>query len=443
VNRKTPEEESVKRRIAAVVAIAATLIGAAACGSDPAEPQADPLDGTGKTIKVWLMVDAESSWKEIVEDANARFKAATGADVKVEYQQWANHLTKLDATLAGTDVPDVVELGNTEMPKYVFNGAFADLSGYKGRFENSATWLKGLSGPCELDGKTWCVPYYAGARVLIYRTDLFQAAGLQPPTTYADLISAADALKAKNGTNTRFAAFYMPGAYWYAAMSWVYAEGGQIATQGADGKWAGSLSDPKAQAGLQKWADLVKNYSSGDVTKDENDQDAIYAQGQAAMLYGNGWEVGAVQQQRKDPNDPNSPMVDTAVKDKVASVAMPGIPSFLGGSNLGVTQKSPNQALAAEWIKYFTDTKAQESLLAKGVLPNATNLLDKAAAIKGNEATANAAKDSWFVPMAEKWADVEKANVLQQALRDIVTGKKSVADAAKWADEQMSTILNG
>jgi len=433
----------VKRRIAAAAAVAATLIGAAACGSNNEAPQANPLDGTGKTIKVWLMVDAESSWKEIVEDANSRFTAATGAQVKVEYQQWANHLTKLDATLAGSDVPDVIELGNTEMPKYVFNGAFADLSSYKGRFENSSTWLKGLSGPCELDGKTWCVPYYAGARVLIYRTDMFDAAGVKPPTSYQELLAAADSLKTKNAADKNFAAFYMPGAYWYAAMSWVYAEGGQIATKGADGKWTGTLSDSKAQAGLQKWADLVKNYSKGDVTKDENDQDAIWSQGHSAMFYGNGWESGAVQSQKKDPNDPNSAMVDTAVKGKVGTVAMPGIPSFLGGSDLGVSTKSQNQALAAEWIKYFTDTKAQEALLAKGVLPNATNLLDKAAQVKGSEATANAAKSSWFVPMAEKWADVEKANVLQQALRDIVTNKKSVADAAKWADEQINQILNG
>nr|BFE75020.1 hypothetical protein GCM10020092_083210 [Actinoplanes digitatis] len=45
------------------------------------------------------------------------------------------------------------------MPKYVFNGAFAPLD--KSQFENSAQWLTGLSAPCELDGKTYCVPYYA------------------------------------------------------------------------------------------------------------------------------------------------------------------------------------------------------------------------------------------------------------------------------------------
>jgi len=436
----------VRRTIAAAVAIAATLIGAAACSTGSNQPAQDPLNGEGKTIKVWLMVDAESSWKNVVEDANRRFTEKTKAQVKVEYQQWANRYTRLDTALAGSGAPDVVELGNTDMPKYVFDGAFAEIN--KSAFENASTWLRGLADPCTLDGKAYCVPYYAGARVLIYRTDLLQKSGLQPPKTYDELVAAADKLKADNASDKNFAAFYMPGAYWYAAMAWVYGEGGQIAAKSADGKWAGSLSQPNAQTGLQKWADLVKKYSKGDPTKDENDQDAIYAQGHAAFLYGNGWEQGAVQSQKKDPNDANSPMVDTAVKDKVASVAMPGaaagqgMPTFLGGSAIAVTGVSKEKALAQEWVKIFTDTKSQEGLIAKGALPNATALLDRAAAVPGNEATAAAAKNSWFVPMAPKWADVESGNVLQQMLRDITTGKKTVADATTWADGEITRILN-
>jgi N,N'-diacetylchitobiose transport system substrate-binding protein len=439
----------VRRKIAIVAALAATLVGAAACGSSsPSTPAANSTDGTGKTIKVWLMVDAQSGWKNVVDDATARFTAATHAQVQVQYQQWANRYTRLDTALAGTDAPDVVEMGNTDMPKYVFDGAWAPLD--KSMFANSSTWLTGLSGPCTLDGKTYCVPYYAGARVLIYRTDLLQAAGITtPPATYADLLTDADKLKATNAADKNFAAFYMPGAYWYAAMSWVYGQGGTIAAKGADGKWAGTLEQPSAIAGLQAWADLQKKYSAGDPTKDENDQDAIYAQGHAAFMYGNGWEVGAVQSQHKDPNDPNSAMVDTVVKGKVASVPLPGatsgqpLPSFLGGSALGVTGVSKEKTLAALWIKYFTDTTSMQGLIAKGALPNATALLDQAAAQPGNAATAQAAKNSWFVPMAPKWADVESNNVLQQMLKDIATGKKTVPDAASWADGQITTILNG
>ncbi|MBO0868571.1 MAG: extracellular solute-binding protein [Micromonosporaceae bacterium] len=440
----------MKRRIAVAAAVAATLLASAGCGSGGGSNSgsSNPLDGKGKTLKVYLMVDAQSSWKEVVDAASAKFTQDTGAQVTVEYQQWANHLTKLDATLAGNDVPDVIELGNTEASKYVFNGAFADLTGKLSTFDNSGSWLTGLSAPCQSDGKTYCVPYYAGARVLIYRTDLFQQANIKPPTSYDELVAAATKLQQAHASDPKFSAFYMPGKYWYAAMAWVYGAGGQIAKQDG-GKWVGTLEQPAAEQGLQKWADLAKQFSKGDPTKDENDQDAVYGQGESAMLYGNGWEVGAVQSQHKDPNDPNSAMVDTKVKDKVAAIPLPGftagqgMPTFLGGSILGVAAKSSKKDLAAEWVKDFTSTTSQDALLAKGVLPNATTLLDQAAAVKGSEATALAAKNSWFVPNAPKWADVEKGNVLQQMLVDIVTGKKSVDEAAKVADAAIASTLNG
>ena len=433
----------MKRRIAIAAAMAATLLGAAACGDSggtTAPSTEGKVDGAGKTIKVWLMVDAESGWKKVVDDASARFKAETGADVKVEYQQWANHLTKLDATLAGAEVPDVVELGNTEFAKYVDAGAFAELK--KEEFENSSTWLTGLSGACELDGKTFCVPYYAGARVLIYRTDLFEKSKVEAPKTLAELKTVADKLQTANAKDKKFSAFYMPGQYWYAAMSWVKSTGGDIAKQEGD-KWVGQLSQPASIEGLTRWVDMVKKYSKADPTKNENEQAGIFAQGQAGMFYGNGWEQGSAEQVKKDPNDPNSAMVDTKVKGKLAAAPMPEVPSFLGGSNLGVTEKSQNKELAAQWIKHFTDSTSMAGLIKASALPNSTALLDKAAAENPTLAPAAlAAKSSWFTPNAEKWADVEKGTVLQTMLTDILTGKKSVADGAKWADDQMNTTLN-
>jgi len=435
----------VKRKIAAIAAVAATLLGAAACGSNdddsPTTSASGPVDGKGKTVKVWLMVDAESGWKSVVDDASKRFTAATGAQVNVEYQQWANHLTKLDATLAGSDVPDVIELGNSEFPKYVFSQAFAAVN--PADYENSSTWLQGLKGACDFEGKTYCVPYYAGARVLIYRTDLFQKAGITAaPKTYDEFLADADKIATAQKSDTKFGSVYMPGQYWYSAMSWVKSTKGEIAKQDGD-KWVGQLSSPASVAGLQRWVDMVKKYSKADPTKNENDQAGIFAQGEAAMFYGNSWEQGAAEQIKKDPNDANSPLVDTKVKGKLATAPMPEIPSFLGGSNLGIAEKSQNKQLAAQWVKYFTDSTAMAGLIKANALPNSTVMLDKAAAENPAIAPAAlAAKDSWFTPSAEKWADVEKGNVLQTMLTDILTGKKSVADGAKWADDQLNTTLN-
>ena len=49
----------------------------------------------------------------------------------------------------------------------------------------------------------------------------------------------------KYGKNRNFSALYFPGKYWYAAMSFVYDYGGQIAVV-KNGKWKGTLNSPQA-----------------------------------------------------------------------------------------------------------------------------------------------------------------------------------------------------
>jgi len=445
----------VKRRIAVAAALAATLIGAAACGSssDKKDNSASlgSLDGKGKTINAWIMADAQNpKWKPILDDSIARFKAATGADVNVTFTNWPNHLQQLDAALNAGTGPDVVELGNTEAPKYVFGGGLKDLTSVKSRFDNNSTWLDGLAGACVQDGKYYCIPYYAGTKLSIYRTDLLQAAGIaNPPATQQELLADLDTLKTKNAGNKNFVAFNMPGRYWYAAMSWVYTNGGTIADKGSDGKWKGELESAQAQAGLTQWANIVKNYSTTtSQTVTEQNQDTLYETGNVFMEYDAGWHSGVVQQVHTNPNDPNSPLKDTAVKGKVGLFAMPGLSdsqpfkSFLGGSVLGVTKDSKSAALAAEFIKYYTDTKAETALIDLGNLPNATSLLDAASAnpAAGPQVSA-AAKASWFTPAAPTWANVESQNVLQDMCQAIATGTDPMT-AAKAADDKINSILN-
>src|SRR5947207_9557865 len=144
--------------VAAVAAVALGVVAASASAS-PERQQANKLT-------VWLQVDAQSGWPDVVAAANAQFqKDHPGYTVDVQYQNWGDHLQKFDATLAGGNTPDVIEMGNTEMVKYMAAGAFADLSSFKSTFANSGTWLKGLAASGAYGGHTFGVPYYAGSRV--------------------------------------------------------------------------------------------------------------------------------------------------------------------------------------------------------------------------------------------------------------------------------------
>ena len=174
----------MKVRLFAAAALAATL--AVAASRQRPRARTRPGSAAASKITVWLQVDAQSGWPNLVAAANQEFEAKhPGTNVDVQYQTWGDHLSKFDATLAGGNTPDVIEMGNTEMTKYMAAGAFANLTSQKGSFPNSKNWLKGLAASGIYNGKTYGVPYYAGSRVVTYRTDLFRKAHAKTPTSLA------------------------------------------------------------------------------------------------------------------------------------------------------------------------------------------------------------------------------------------------------------------
>src|SRR4051812_20649184 len=257
-----------------LVAVVAAAVTAATSGATK--------KATASSITVWLQVDAQSGWPDVVAAASQKFQADhPGTSVNVQYQNWGDHLQKFDATLAGGNGPDVIEMGNTEMTKYMAAGAFGDLSSSKGSFDNSANWLKGLAASGVYNGKTFGVPYYAGSRVVTYRTDLFQKAGIKKlPSSLAQYSADAKRLMAKN-KQKGFSPLYMAGTDWYVAMGFVYDYGGTIA-QRVSGQWKGMLGSKKSVAGLTAWKNFFLSASRASKTTDEahpNPYD-VYAQGQ-------------------------------------------------------------------------------------------------------------------------------------------------------------------
>ena len=186
----------MKARFLVVAVLAAMLAVAATTASGGTSK------GQADKIVVWLQNDAQNGWPEAVALANRNFKAQhPDVDVDVQYQSWGTHLQKFDAGLAGGDAPDVIELGNTEMTKYMAAGAFKTLS--QSAFPNNKTWLQGLKDSCQYNGKLYGVPYYAGARAVIYRKDQYKAAGIKStPKSFAQFLADGKKLMKKYGKKT-------------------------------------------------------------------------------------------------------------------------------------------------------------------------------------------------------------------------------------------------
>ena len=321
----------MRLRIIAVAAIVAVLgVVAATASAGTSRQQANKLT-------VWLQVDAQSGWPDLVAAANQQFQSDhPGWTVDVQYQNWGDHLQKFDATIAGNTSPDVLEMGNTEMVKYMAAGAFADISSFKSNFANSANWLAGLAKSGQYGGKTYGVPYYAGSRVVTYRTDLYKKAGIKKtPTSLSQFIADAGKLASSNAKVKGFSPVYSAGTDWYFAMAFVYDFGGTIAKT-KSGKWVGALDSKQSIAGLTAWKAFWNATSKASPTSDENNPApyTVYSQGTAASIIGPGWF---------------SCCVGTKYKTNTAQFVMPShtankpMPGFLGGSDLAVPAGSCEQ----------------------------------------------------------------------------------------------------
>ena len=407
-----------------VAAVAVAALGLAATAS------AGVSRAQANKLTVWLQVDAQTGWPDVVAAANQQFqKDNPGWTVDVQYQNWGDHLQKFDATIAGNDTPDVIEMGNTEMSKYTVAGAFADLTASKSQFANSSSWLAGLVKSTMFQGKLYGVPYYAGSRVITYRSDLFKKAGItKAPTSLAQFESDAAKVAAKNKGTKGFSPVYMAGTDWYSALSFVYDYGGSIATTHA-GKWVGALDSKKSIAGLTAFKNFFqKTAPKSAATLDEANPApyTVFSQGTAAAIFGPGWY---------------SCCTGNTYKNATAQFVMPGhlagtvMPGFLGGSDLAVPAQSNSKTQATEWIADFTNTANERSLQAKGNIPNATSLL-------GTSVNERAAARSWFVPVAKHWVDVENGNILRTMLGEILTGHLSVKQAAQVASDNITRVLN-
>jgi N,N'-diacetylchitobiose transport system substrate-binding protein len=413
----------MRYRVLAVVAAAIALSVVAATTAQSGR-------AAGNTLTVWLQVDAQNGWPDIVAAANNTFENShPGWHVSIQYQQWNDHLQKFDQTIAGNDTPDVIEMGNTDMTAYMASGEFANLGAYKSSFDNSSKWLAGLTASATYKNKLYGVPYYAGSRVITYRSDLFKKAGFtKPPKSMAKFQSELVKVGKMERHVKGFAPLYVGGEDWFTALGFVFDYGGSIAKY-SHGKWHGMLASKNSLRGLRRFKaffDATQTKSTANLDGTNPFPYTVYSQGRTAANYGPAWYTCCTGKKYK--NVTKQFVMPSHIKGKP-------IPGFLGGSDLAVPIQSNAQAQARAWIADFTSTANEKALEQKGNIPNATNLL-------GSSVNERAAARSWFVPQAKHWVDVQTGNILKTFLAQMLTGHLSVKKAAQVADQNIAQTLN-
>lgn len=424
------------RTPAVVVAALLVLSGCGVVGNTGASQAQHPRN----EISVWFPGTDQTEIDLVTKTIVPRFEKETGATVKVTYLDWGDLSTKLNAAFAAGTAPDVFGHGPAAVADFVHNERVAPLTPYVDAMSASdrEDLARALPGG-RVNGTQYLMPLWMQGSMIVYRSDEFKKAGLdpqRPPATWEGVLEAARKLTRRSGGDITRAGLLLPTHP--LGLQQTFA--GLLASDGgtqisADGKKA-LVNSAAGIAALTAFVDTYRGPQAVGNQLGAAYQDAPTAQqplvtGDAAMTVLTA--QAAVKMEREHP--------------EMGIRAMP-LPSFDGhqgkamggaGSGLMINRDSPEKKLAWQFISYMLSSHTSlRYTQGIGALPVRLSDGDSAYVRKSHVVTAFDKELGNFVPNPNVpgWTQIRDtlAKYLEQAVRGKQSPQQALDDAAAEID---------
>lgn len=438
----------MKKTMLGVTAFAAAgAIALAGCSSTgEATPSASPTAGgsaaaAAEDITLWLM--GTDTPEALIDYLKTTYTEVNGGELTVEQIGWGDAIASLTTALPDAEnTPDVTEVGNTQSATFTTVGAFMDISDMYEELGGDSL-LQGFVEAGSVGEQRFALPYYFGSRMVWYRKDLYAAAGVEVPTTLAEVTTTNAALKEQG-----VGGFYLAGQDWRNGISWIFANGGEIAT--FDGEWTASLSSPESVEGMKQWQELFATTSVAQVTDDDS---TAYQAINDGFLFGTPaattmapnwayWSLGDLAE-----NDEGE-QVATWNDEKFGAFPLPGVdggiaPVFAGGSNIGISAATQNVEGSKALMRIIFSEEYQTMLAENGLGPANLDYADTYTEVAAmGDIALQAAESAKLTPAAPGWAAIEEAKLMEQYFA-AVAGGGDVESLAVEYDAKINEIING
>jgi multiple sugar transport system substrate-binding protein len=397
-------------------AAAGNQAASAPAGSSAASPAAD-LSGE---LTVWGMGNEGALLTTL---ADAFTKENPGVKVSVTPVAWDQAVAKLQTAIAGHTTPDVSQMGTDMMGQFGATGAFEpvpadiDPSAY---FESA--WNTNMVG-----GVASGVPWYVETRLLYYRTDIAEKAGItSPPATWDDVAAMAKAMKEKGGAKWGIS---LGTKNWQEYFPFLWQNGGDV----VDATGNPTLNSPQAVEALTFYDSFFKDGLTPKTVPEGFAIEAAFVKGDNPMFFSGPWHLGLV-----------AKAGGAGFEDKWAIAPMPKKvtgTSFLGGSNVVVYKDSKNKEAAWAFVKFLSDPKTQALWYTTATdLPAVQSAWDEAA-VKGDPNVAlfgEQLKDTKAQPVSATWSELSTA--INGTLEKMTTGGIEPQAAADEMQQEATSI---
>jgi multiple sugar transport system substrate-binding protein len=302
--------------------------------------------------------------------ALGEFEAQSGIHVRLRVLPWVTAWAELVKVTLYKTGPDVSEIGTTWVDSFSamqvlrhFSRPEVESLGGPSVFLPSS-WLS-----ASIPGRrpVWAIPWLSDTRVIYYRRDWLQEAGIDEETafqTHAQLVQTLQRLE-QNGVTVPWT---MPTSQelptLHTLAPWVWGAGGRFMS--ADGRRT-RFSAPEAQAGLRDYFSLHRHIAPDARSLNDSQSITLFRLGQAATTVSGHWLLNSIRRGQE------------AIPQVVANLGvarMPGVP-FVGGSNLVVWEHCRLPQRALELVRFLTGQRVQTHYLPQTeLLPARLDALD-------------------------------------------------------------------
>jgi sn-glycerol 3-phosphate transport system substrate-binding protein len=398
--------------VALAAAVSFLPVLAAPAAAAAAKCPVKALDRPDKPVEIVMWHSMNRANDEALQRLVAKFEAAN-PDIQVKLVNQTSYddtFTKYRAGLSTGDLPDVVQLKDTELQGMIDSKSVLPIQAcVKADRYDLSDYVERPIDYYTVDKTLWGMPFNVSNPVLYYNKQAFQKAGLdpnQPPKTLDEVRAAAQKLVDTGTTKFGYAVKLDP---WYLEQ-WLSKAGLPYVNNGNGRQERASkvVFDNKTGEEIFTWLDdMVDDKLALNTGAPEGNFDNLLAigAGNAAMTIESGAQLGTILQVLGSGQFPN---VTIGVAPMPGPTGKGGV--LVGGAALYMPVKSPPEKQAAAWklIKFLNEPENQaEWSVATGYVPIRKSALDEPVL-----------KDAWA-----------KTPELRVAYDQLVSGVENVATA--------------
>ena len=356
------------------------------------------------------------------------FEAANpDVDVEVTPVPWDAAHDKIATAIAGGQTPDVSMVGTTWMGEFAGTGA---LDPTPSDLIDDAQFFEGAWNSTVVEDTSYAVPWYVETRVIFYRKDLAEAAGVEPPTNWDELKSFAAALQ-EQGVEWGIDLHTGGTGAWQTFMPFAWQAGAEIEQ---DGEF--TLGSDAMVEAMEYYQSFFTEGLADPQSDPTSPLEVKMVDGKIGSFISGPWHMGLL-------NEQGGPEFEDKWDVTVMPTEEAGT-SFVGGSNLAVFKDAANRDAAWKfvaflmqpdvqqtWYETVTDLPSVQASWESGTLAE-----DPRLATFGRQL-----EDAKAPPSIPTWEQV--ASVIDSEIERVVKGGADPAQAVEAIQSEATSIGTG